>query len=684
MQVWNENPGSDVIIGKAAVTARHVRALALLQNRCARLRLPLSRQRPGGRPEYRGVLVARVRLVLDIEVPRSTLPLGTRNTSVLVSETTTEEACRKKQRFALSEDTPGYFVCSGITGYGLPPSEGLEFGGCQNPYVKITLGSTSERSPSVAGGRKLYDWTHPPLRCRTEPGNTAKGGWSTGLVVEVWNDNQPRRDALMGRGLIRAETLRQVHQYPSEGGVSCRVKISRQGKGRKGTIGMVVSFEPDQSDTSSTGGEIQVPPRPCDPLQSRGEESNMLLIKSIAAGDLSDILAFGYRALDKHESYVVARVGITEQTTPGSSVVGGTSTWADTTLTLPHSTASRAACHMRLELWTWNPIQDDQVGYAEVDLGKLFNDERSVDSSATQVPLEVPLCLIDAGGDAYGNGTTPPIISCILELQRNGQGENGVEKPSAKSQAMGIGDATPPRDCITLPIIGPMEGPGVLKVMVLDTILYEDAEAPEVRLELLPGKRIATTRPLLEIGGGSSQGDEPEKAVTGVWNQALDIPCYGMNFDSVAITLQADIVVAGVLVGQRVLGRGQADVSAAIQTRQEQTIGLEIISRARGATPHTVGKLSVSVLFVGAWDEMPDDTLPHQQASGVPQPTSSFFNGPGLLRVFVIEARELSGLKREQDPYVVVERKAADPTIACQVKPFSSAVATVVEGSHAR
>ncbi|CAN0072935.1 unnamed protein product, partial [Hapterophycus canaliculatus] len=104
----------------------------------------------------------------------------------------------------------------------------------QNPYVKITLGSKSDRSNSVVGGRSLCDWAHEALRCRLESGHAAKETRNSALVVEVWNENQARRDALIGRGVVRPETLRQLHEYPSEGGVSCRVKISRRGKGREG------------------------------------------------------------------------------------------------------------------------------------------------------------------------------------------------------------------------------------------------------------------------------------------------------------------------------------------------------------------------------------------------------------------------------------------------------------------
>lgn len=681
-----------MIIGKATVTKRHVRALALLQDHCARIRLPLSRRRVGGRVETRGVLVARIRLVLDTDTPRSTAAPGLGHSRLGRGQRSAKGAGREKPESVPSEATTGYLICSGLTAYDLPPTEGLKFGGSQQPYVKVSLGSTAERSSSVAGGRKLCDWTSQPLRWRMDPSHAGHGALSQGLVVEVWNENQSRRDALIGRGSVRPETLRQLQQYPGNGGVSCRVKLSRQGKGRKGTVSMVLTFEPDQLGATGTPTD-QVSSQDVDALHQRENDSNVVAITNLTATDLSDIMAFGFGALDKVEPYVVARVGITERTTPTAAVVRGASMWPDTCFILPLAEKpSGDSSLLRLELWTSNPVQDDQVGYVEVDLATLSigqhetNDvHKASTATGSQVQLELQVCLIDASGDKYGD-IRPGVLSCTVEHQRRNHGGDRLTDTSEMPQRRQNDDATPSGGGITLPAIGPTEGPGILKVMVLDTVLHEEVEAPEVRLTLFPGKRFAITRPLLEIGGDSSHQDGLETSVAGAWNQALDIPCYSMDFDALGstVTLQADVFVAGVLAGQRVLGQGHVDISRAIQSRKERAISLDITSNDRGGAPHVVGNLDISIRFVDAWEVLHKDPPRQSETPSVSQRSMNPLHSPGVLRVFVVEARELSGLKREQDPYVVVERKAADPTIASQAKPFSSAVATVGAGKEAR
>eukprot|EP00903_Cladosiphon_okamuranus_P018068 g16627.t1 len=480
-EVWNENPGRDVIIGKATVTKRHMRALALLQEHHALIRLPLSRERAGGRAETRA--------------------------------------------------------------YDLPPTEGLEYGGSQDPYVKITLGSTAERSNCVAGGGKLCDWASQLLRWRVDPCHDEHHLWGQGLVVEVWNDNQSRTDALIGRGFVRPETLRQVKRRSTPGGVSCRVKLSRKGKGRKATVGMLLNFEPDQARATGESKEGGTSEEKC-ALRQPQEQPSTVLIKDMMSKDLGDIISFGFAALDNVEFYLVARAGATERATPVAAVVSGKSAWGDTYLALPLPEESPPSL-MRLELWMSSPVQDDQVGYVDADLTKLARlsggqkDGLNVDdgstSSAVQSHLELPLCLIDATGEKFKD-VRPGVLSCTVELKRKTKDSERWVGASEESQSGQTANISPPGDdVITLPTIGPTEGPGIVKVKVIDITLHEAAEAPEIRLTLLPGKR----------------------------------------------------------------------------------------------------------------------------------------------------SRELSGLKPQQDPYMVVERRAADSTIACQAKPFSSAVATIREGRNA-
>lgn len=637
------------------------------------------------------MLVARSRLVRDTDDPQSTATPSLRHRSLGRTPRGAEGGGRDKPERVPSEGTTGYLVCSGLTAYDLPRTEGLKFGGSQNPYVKVTLGSTTERSSAVAGGRSLCEWIRQSLRCRVDLSRAEDHVLSRGLVVEVWNENQTHRDALIGKGSIRPEVLKRLQQYPGNGEVSCRVKLSRQGKGRKCTVSMVLTFEPDQpGDTRAPKENVSSPH-----VDARRPEndSNVVVITNLLATDLSDIMAFGFGALDKVETYVVARVGVTERTTPTAAVVRGTSTWADTCFTFPLADKpSGASSLLRLEVWTSNAVQDDQVGYVEVDLATLPFDQpmtKDVQTSSTasgsQVQLDYQLCLIDADGEKYGD-IRPGVVSCTVGRRSKYHGGDGLTNTSEIPQCSRNNSIQPHTDAITLPFIGPTEGPGVLKVMVLGISLHEEVEAPEIRLTLLPGKRFAITRPLLEIGGNSHPQNELEPSVTGTWNQEVGIPCYSMDFDALGsgVTLQADVVVAGVLAGQRVLGQGRVDISDSIQTRKERSITLDIASHHRGGVPHKVGNLDISIRFVDAWEALQKD-LPHQsEAPSTPQRRVRALHSPGVLRVFVAEAKELSGVKREQDPYVVIERKAADPTIVSQAKPFSSGVATVGVGNDAR
>lgn len=687
-QIWNENPGSDVIIGKAIVTKRHMRALVLLEDHCARIRLPLSRQRAGGRIETRGVLVARIRLILDADVPRSTTAPGPGESSAGRNQNSMKAAGPQQETIAPSESSSGWLVCSGLTAYDIPPTEGLNFGGTQDPYVKITLGSTAQRSNVAGGGGKLCDWTSQPLRWRVDPSQEEHHVWGQGLLVEVWNDNQPRTDALIGRGFVRPETLRQLQQFPIQGGVSCRVKLSRQGKGRKATVGMVITFQPDQLGATS---------KEQDALRQPQEQQKAVLIKDLAAKDLGDILSFGFGTLDNVELYLVARAGPIERATPAAAVVSGKVVWGDTCLALPLAEdSSDLPTLLRLELWTLSPVQDDQVGYVEADLANLellpcgHNDgqdaENASTASAFQSLLELPMCLIDTTGETFRD-TRPGVLSCTVELRRKVPGSERWNLVPNASQNDQLVNTTPPADgIITLPTIGPTEGPGIVKVTVLDITLHEEAEAPEVRLTLLPGKRFATTSPLLEVGGGVSHHDGSETHLTGVCNQELEIPCYSMDFDAAgaAVTLQVDLIVAGVLAGQRVLGHGRVDISEAIYSRGRRETSVDIASYERGGAPFLVGNVSISVRFADAWESPSNSHQPKSKRPNAPQCSVACLHCPGILRVFVVEARELSGLKPQQDPYVVVERMAADPTIACQAKPFSSAVATISEERSAR
>lgn len=705
-KVWNENPGSDIMIGTATLSARHVRALALLDGQTARVLLALSRNWRNGRLETQGALVARARLVRDKENTCEGSSTARRLQSVQVghmrslqveSSKVNGEKVRKREETHSTIDDGGYITFFGLTVHDLPQTEGLMFGGAQDPYVMLTLGSTRERSTTISRVGKLCEWRSQLLRFKLEPGEVGKEGWGDGLAVEIWNDNRPRKDASMGKGLLRAEKLRELLRGPGMA-VSCRVKLSRGGRGRKGTLSMTALFEPEQSWLAS-------------PTESPSNQSfdkvfrtlashpTAVVVTNFVAKDLRNTVALGFGGLDTQEPYVVARVGCSERITPSSSITGATARWDDSRLTLPlRNISSKGRLALCLELWNANPVQDDLVGFAEVNIADILLSSLPSDSTVeTQfsdrcgraLPLDVHLQAANSGkGDHLD--TSPGVLSCTVALELQNDDGNAVAQQSIATSDTEAQEVlqNDHRTGVCLPTIDVAEGPGLLKVTVLEAVLSERVEAPEVRLTLLPGKRFASTRPLLAVGGDSSTNDDVE--VDGIvrcaWEQELEIPCYSVVEDNVCgnAVLHADIVAAGVLAGQRVLGHGRADVAEAIRSGEPCSMSLDVFANGRGSAPFIVGRLSLVVRFADAWQGYGPDTPPSMREESRPELPMPCLQSHGVVRVFVIDAKELLGLDRSHDPYVMVERLAVHPTTPFQGKPFSSGVAIVTAGKEAR
>lgn len=693
-----------MIIGKATLTIRHMRALAFRDGRSAPVRLPLSRKRDSDRVETLGTLTARVRLLLDKSnsTGKSSFSAGRFAASSLAPQRRIRiDNSRKGEGQGVGGTSPseapvGYLVCSGLTTYDLPETEGLSFGGQQNPYVQVTLGSMTERSLSLPEGGIRSEWTKQIIRLRVDLNNSIEHAWGSGLVAGVWNDNQPRCDDLMGKGLVRPEVVREIARHPGRD-TSCRIKLSRTGRGPKGTLSMVLTFEPDQPGEREDKERAALPREKSRPhTQEIDPTTDLIVISDIVVTNLGNTIALGFGAFDKQDPYVVARLGDAERTTPTTIIVGGTATYDDASLSMPFpkEVSDDSEPSLRLELWNSNAAQDDQVGYATVNLASLLfaldskiagEGRKASAERAMQAPLEIVLNSMDAAG--YDEvDMSPGVLSCSIELKRH-RDNNDEAKETSTACERNKGTKTPGNG-ISLPMIGATEGPGILKVKVLEATLNQAAEAPEIRLTINPGKRFASSRPLLQVGGEPSSQDQEHAPVTRcVWNQELQIPCYAMDFDELgtSLMLHADIVVAGVLAGQRVLGRGRADITDVVNCQSDRQISIDAFSHERVGPPCTVGRVFLSARFVSAWAGIQSEPPPSsQEEPNLAQSRVSCLHCPGILRVFVVQARELSGLKKQQDPYVVVERMAVGPTIAFQSKPFCSGVATVGAGREAR
>lgn len=679
--------------------------MALRDGRSASVRLPVSRKHGHGRVETLGTLAARVRLLLDKS--------GSNRNSLFSGDRFGERSLARQARIRVensrrgkgeaTEGSPpaavavGYLVCSGLTVYDLPEVEGLSFGGQQNPYVQISLGSVTERSLCLSEGGSRCEWTQQTIRLRVHLNQPLQHAWGNGLVAGVWNDSQPRCDDLIGKGLVRPETVGEITQNPGRH-ASCRIKLSRTGKGPKGTLSMVLAFEPDQPGEGEDKERAGLPLEESRPYtQNNGAGMDLIVISDIVVANLGNAVVLGFGGLDKQDPYVVARLGYAERTTATTVIVGGTATFDDSSLSVPLPTrkSNSDGTTLRLELWNSNSVQDDQVGYVTVNLAslvgaldsKIAGEDKTSAKRAVQAPLEYSLESIEAAG-CDEIDMSPGVLSCSISLKRQSDNNDEATKTSTASNGKKTQGTEIPGNGISLPQIGATEGPGILKVKVLEATLNQAAEAPEIRLTITPGKRFASSRPLLDVGGEPlTQNQEHEPVTRCVWNQELQIPCYAMDFDELGtnLILHAEIVVAGVLAGQRVLGRGQADITDAVSCGSDRQISMDAFLHERGGRRDIVGRIFLSARFVGAWaDTTPEIAPSSQEESNLAPSRDSCLHCPGVLRVFVVQARELSGLKRQQDPYVVVERMAAGPTIAFQSKPFCSGVAAVGDGKEAR
>lgn len=700
-KVWRENPGSNILIGTARLSVRHLRGLALLDGQTTRVRLPLSRKGGKGRAEVHGTLTAHARLILDKD--GNTRTANFLGTSVETYRASPSEICTGSTGGPTActvDDTPpstaastGVLVFSCLTAHDLPQTEGLMFGGQQDPYVKLTLGSMAERSVATRGGR-LCEWADQKLKLRVNPPDTGRIG--DGLLVAVWNDNKRHPDTLIGRGLVRVEFLQETWQHPGLA-VSCRVKVTGKVGGRKGTLSMVATFVRDQTG-ADTSERFMLESSVATHVKTVEKDAVMaLMIDDIVVEDLRNTVALGFGGLDTQEPYIVARMGCGERITTSTSIVRGQAKWEDSCLSIPLSetyAVGNDSAILRLELWNSNPVQDDLVGYADVDILEVIhlstektNSEKSVrDTSHRRLRVSLSTFHIGAVGKTH-ESMSPGILSCAISLQPRNKGDlDSAVVPITSNERQHRGPKYQDK-AICLPVIEETEGPGLLEVTVLKASLQQPAEAPEVRVTLLPGKRFASTRPLVAVGGDSQIMDDGSDGLLSCeWKEKLELPCYALPPGQEDITaLHIEVVVAGVLAGQRVLGSGQVHIDDIIRSREMQTLTIDICSGGRGRHLYSVGRVSVSLLFVDAWQGRSD-----QKSTGASDPTleapsrSSCLHSPGILRVFLVEARELSGFQHHQDSYITMERLQVDPTSPFQAKPFCSSAAMVSAGDQAR
>jgi hypothetical protein len=246
--------------------------------------------------------------------------------------------------------------------------------------------------------------------------------------------------------------------------------------------------------------------------------------------------------LNKQDPYVKATLGSGDGASEARTNVlhgGGTSvTWDTDSLTLHTTEGALTNDTLRLEVWNDEPGKDILIGDAAIRLGSL--------ELLSKVGQEVPLCLslTTSKGESKGE------LKCVLCYRP-------ADDPFfQQSLPKGVGE------------IPALEGPGSLKINVLDAALVKESKGgTAVRIFLSPGNREVRTRPF------------PTATAHPVWEEQLDLAAYGAEYEAWGsdLTLNAEVFEPGPMgIGMSSLGIGRVDISQLLLIREQQSLSLEL------------------------------------------------------------------------------------------------------------
>ena len=269
------------------------------------------------------------------------------------------------------------------------------FGAKQDPYLKLTLGTgTKAESSYKDGAGKEASWDGEELRLRVVRADLAKLDMGE-LKVEVWNENAPAPDTLIGKSSVPSEKLVQITKdYPITGQeVLIRLPLSRPKKGEHGVVQMAVSCE-DYIDPK----EAELPALP-EKLQERADDPICVFVTEMECIDLIET-EMGARMFGAKQDPYLKFWAFDKDHAVQSSYkdgAGKNASWGDENLAL-HLPLHDLIHGLHVECWNENaPAPDTFIGDAhyncladdawnELDLEELLHHENE-----TQIDVEFEL-----------------------------------------------------------------------------------------------------------------------------------------------------------------------------------------------------------------------------------------------------------------------------------------------------
>jgi Ca2+-binding EF-hand superfamily protein len=523
---------------------------------------------------------------------------------------------------------------------------------CKAGYLRLfqlTYADAAGRGRSGAGRRQLVvilgeekdvtskgiksedEWEGQVLNLRADADRSGiRSDWQAGLWLEVRSGTR-----LLGKSNLDLREIQGLLRCPAAPKVF-ELKLSRDGTDFCGSVSFKARFDPDDWTAPLATDSLHND----DIVRQEDQVPVVLLLSRISASELANTERFGFGGLNKQDPYVVASIGDTKAKTRALGGAGVDACWEGEELKLTISAKDASSGQLNLAIWNENLGSDALIGDGRVPLSDLALWTQESGGCQTK-PKNISLQLTTAKGEKKGKISMQ--ARCYAVADERAEADESVIRK--------------------LTVLEEMEGPGRTICRVLDAALERPLQNPSVTISFQPGSRSASTAPLFDSQMSTKETSHP------VWEQQLLLPCYMMNYEAMGVDARLVVRISersGLLGRAKVAGSGMLDVSEILQVREARKLAMNIYSDSDKRQP--LGVINLELRFVGSW-EVDDAKLGGElsaalDASDTDVPSPDVLSGadlplcsPGNVRVHVLEAKELRVTEKDQDPYVVLDRK---------------------------
>jgi C2 domain len=351
---------------------------------------------------------SKSRGTLKLTAVKEPVPVSTAKT-----EPKTEPAAVRVHRASVdTSDLNGRLLLSGLSAVDMPETESTLLGGKQDPFVRACLqchaADTSvqhkqETSVQLKGGKSCA-WSGETLVLSDATTATLQSG----LVLEVWNKNDFKKNDLIGTVTLQYDALqaliaKSVGSSSGSGRAQqTQVKLCRPGARAEGVLTLSVAFEAadatktipaaattsttaaaattDHSATTTTAGDavqsdaVTTTAAVVDNSSSYvPDAAGTFMLSGIQARGLAETENIAARLVgNKQDPLVLAKLGAVEGRTKVRNNAGTAVDWGEEVIALQHTTTVLdSSAELVIEVVNSNALKDASIGKTRVLLTQL-------------------------------------------------------------------------------------------------------------------------------------------------------------------------------------------------------------------------------------------------------------------------------------------------------------------------